>query len=281
MTSKPVICANGIWTPPVKETVATPNGRRVRVVTPGVLTPWRSNADLIARGVVGLGYLTPEMRVLDPTFGKGVWWKDWSPGELVHSDLRQDGVDFRALPHPDGSFDAVAFDPPYVQTGGKATSTVPSFNDQYGLGEHVETTTPSELSEMNDAGLVECARVVAPGGVILMKAANYVWSGRLTVSAHRALNMALMVGLVIEDWFIYTGPPGMQPERTRKCAACAGSGVDARPGNAHGEPCIVCSGSGRTESPQAHARQNFSTLYVLRRPRVRRAPSPKTSSCVV
>lgn len=242
------ITATGIWT----------KGHGVR--------PWRSNAELIALGVVGLGYLRPDDRVLDPTFGRGAWWKDWSPSVLVHHDIDQDGVDFRALPYADGEFDVVAFDPPYVCTGGRETSTLGDFNDRYGLRD--APRTPEALLAMNVAGLDECWRVVGPGGLVLCKTANYVWSGHLYPGAHLTLEHALSsTGFKLEDSFVYAGNVRAQPVRSRKCAACSGSGVDSRPGNAHGEPCIVCGGEGRVQSEAAHARQNVSYLYVLRRPR--------------
>lgn len=75
-------------------------------------TRWPTNADLI-RDCAGLGYLRDDWRTLDPTWGRGRWWTKWRPSDLIAHDLRLDGVDFRHLPHRDGEFDCVAFDPPY------------------------------------------------------------------------------------------------------------------------------------------------------------------------
>lgn len=229
------------------------------------ITPWRSNAELIAAGVVPLGFLRTEDRVLDPTFGRGAWWKDWTPSVLVRHDIAQDGVDYRALPYADGEFDAVAFDPPYVCTGGRETSTLGDFNDRYGLRD--APRTPAALAAMNDAGMAECWRVVRPGGIVLVKTANYVWSGNLFAGAHTTLVAALALGFKQEDWFVYCGTVRPQPERTRSCAACSGSGLAglAALGLTEGT-CPTCSGSGRIASGQHHARQNVSYLYVLRRP---------------
>lgn len=78
---------------------------------------YRHNGELIA-AVARLGYLRPEHHVLDPTHGKGVWWRTWQPNKLTAHDIdpakAPDGpADFTALPYPDDHFDAVAFDPPY------------------------------------------------------------------------------------------------------------------------------------------------------------------------
>ena len=56
---------------------------------------WKHNSELIYDAML-LNYIGP--RVLDPTYGRGNWWKAWQPLELVKHDLTLDGVDFRALP---------------------------------------------------------------------------------------------------------------------------------------------------------------------------------------
>src|SRR3546814_9896510 len=111
---------------------------------------WRTNADLIA-DVARLGHLRPEWRTVDPTYGRGLWWQSWRPGELVTHDLRLDGVDFRDLPHDDDSFDAVAFDPPYVSVGGRKTTGMADLHDRFGLTD--APTSPAGLQELIDDGL--------------------------------------------------------------------------------------------------------------------------------
>lgn len=55
-------------------------------------------------------YLTGS--VLDVTYGRGMWWRRFTPATFGKHDLALDGVDFRSLPHEDGSWDSVCFDPP-------------------------------------------------------------------------------------------------------------------------------------------------------------------------
>jgi hypothetical protein len=238
----PTITATGLW---------YPDGVGVR--------PWRSNAELIARGVVPLGFLRPEDRVLDPTYGKGVWWRDWQPNELVCHDIDGDGVDFRQLPHGDKSFDAVAYDPPYVSVGGRGTSTLEEFNGRYGLKD--APGSPKALAEMIEGGLQESWRVLRPGGILLAKTANYVSSGKLFPGSYLALEAALDFGFRLEDWFVFLGSVRPQPPRTRKCGRCGGFALDE-----NWVKCVECGGVGRTASTQQHARQNVSYLHVLRRP---------------
>lgn len=200
-------------------------------------TDWRSNAELIA-DCARLGYLREYWLTLDPTYGRGVWWKLWRPEELTTHDQAACGCDFRQLPHEDETFDAVAFDPPYVCTGGRTTSTIPDFNSRFGLTD--APRTPAALQEMNEAGLAEMHRVLRPRGVLLVKCKDYVWSGRLFLGTHRTLTRALELGFEPIDRLEHVGRPGPQPDRNR----------------ADGKPVV-----------QQHARRNLSTLFVLRKGR--------------
>lgn len=196
---------------------------------------WPTNAELIS-DVARLGWLRKDWRILDPTYGRGTWWKIWRPSrELVCHDLRADGVDFTRLPHPNALFDAVAFDPPYVATGGRESSTAPEFQDRYGLYE--APGTPRQLQHLIDRGLAECARVVKPRGLVLAKCADYVSSGHLWPGVFRTHARAEQLGLELVDILVHATEPGMQPKRRRK------DGAEVR---------------------QHHARFNASTLLVLR-----------------
>lgn len=221
--------------------ITTEDGRLILAAT-----AWRTNAELI-RDVAALGYLDKEVVTLDPTYGRGKWWSLWRPFTLIAHDLYTlDGVDFRQLPEEDGSVGQVAYDPAYVCPGGRATSTLPDFNDRFGLS--MTPRTPAALQEMNDAGLKECLRVVAPGGVVLVKAQDYVWSGRLQLGTHWTLSHALAVGFTVVDRLEHIGHARAQPGgRTRE--------------GPNGE---------RVPTRQQHARRNLSTLFVLRAPRRRR-----------
>jgi hypothetical protein len=188
---------------------------------------WANNAALIA-DCARLGYLRREWRVLDPTFGRGLWWTEFRPEDLVASDLAT-GVDFRCLPWPEAEFDAVAYDPPYVAPGGRRTTGLPDLFDRYGLVD--APATPALLQEMIDAGLAECARVVRPGGLLLVKCQDYVSSGRLWPGTHHTLCTAFGIGLELVDRLEHIGGVRPQPPNRR----------------------------------QVHARRNLSTLLVLRR----------------
>lgn len=205
---------------------------------------WNTNGDLIA-AVHKLGYLRVTDHVLDPTYEKGTWWKQWRPPVLTTHHRAVDGTDFRSLPHPDAWFDAIAYDPPYVCPGGRATSTINPMFDRYGMNEggaaDPDFRTPAELQAIINDGLTEMYRLVkpsqrksvhpsGPNGVVLVKCKDYIWSGQLWAGTHFTLTHALDLGFVLEDRFEHIGVPGPQSQTTQK-----------------------------------HARRNLSTLFVLRK----------------
>lgn len=174
------------------------------------------NADLIL-ACRELGYVTDDDLVLDPTYGRGTWWKRWAPPKLIVSDLGFNGVDFRHLPWPDNTFDVVAYDPPYVATGTRSKSTLAKtangdadYLDRYGLVHCPKT--PEGVLELVCEGLTEVARVVRPGGKVLFKCMNYVSGGRYRTAAYDALAHARLVGFRLADEFVFLkASPGPQP----------------------------------------------------------------------
>lgn len=204
-------------------------------------TAWPSNAELIF-DCARLGYLRKEWHTLDPTYGRGVWWKRWRPKSLVTHDLRQDGVDFRQLPESDNTFDAIAFDPPYVSAGGRKTTTIPDFYHRFGLTE--APTSPADLQQLMNAGLAELQRVLRPGGMLLVKCQDYVSSGKLWLGTHHTLTACLSLDFKVVDRLEHVGHARPQPKGRR----------------------------------QVHARRNLSTLLVLKNPGSRRRPRVRMSA---
>lgn len=208
--------------------------------------PWKDNAHLIAD--VARLYWAPGMSVLDVTYGRGNWWTVWRPDRFAAHDLYRgpacDGVDFRKLPEPGGSVDIVAFDPPYTATGGRSTSaSVGGMRDAYGIDGGYSTadpcSTPDGLRAMIADGLVETRRVLRPRGLCWAKSMNYISGGRLRPGTLWLVEDAQAAGFELVDLFVHVGGTGPQP-RT----------------NPDGSP-----------RRQAHARNNYSTLAVLRAPR--------------
>lgn len=256
---------------------------------------WRTNGVLVKMiatrlGPDGTGYLKPTDRIIDPTYGDGKWHTEWTPGLAVDSgvwasDLYknppipngtirfQTGVDFRNLPHPDGWFDAGYWDPTYAPQGGRSTSTIGRNLAAY--GRDTVASTPKALHAVNADGFREILRVIKPRGPILAKCMNYVWSGRLHLARHDFATLALELGCTIEEELTHLNngsPQDKNRTKAAECPACEGSGIvgeDHGQGNIEYLGCPDCEGTGKIEIPsvQHHARNNSSTMYVLRAPK--------------
>lgn len=189
-------------------------------------THWNTNSDLML-ACRQLGYLNEGELILDPTYGKGLWWKNWRPDSLVVHDLKVDGVDFRCLPHLDDEFDVVTYDPPYVSKGGRKTSGMVDMDVRYGMD--TAPSSPEELQELINAGLTEAVRV---SSMQLVKCQDYISSGHLWEGTYKTRKHAESLGLTIVDRLEHISKaPRPQPPGRR----------------------------------QVHARRNLSTLFVFRK----------------
>ena len=83
---------------------------------------YRTNGELVA-ACAQLGYLLPDKRTLDPTFGKGTFWKVWQPDVLLAHDLDEalspagESIDATRMPYADRSIYQVVIDGPYKLNG--------------------------------------------------------------------------------------------------------------------------------------------------------------------
>jgi hypothetical protein len=198
---------------------------------------WPNNAALIA-DAAQLGYLKRHWRILDPTYGRGCWWKAWCPVDLVTHDIRQDEVDFRDLPHDNNEFHAIAFDPPYMAPGGRTTTTIGDFNDRFGL--HTTGRKPADQQAIINDGLIELQRVLCNGGYLLVKCMDYINGGAYWSGTHHTLTKCIELGLVQVDRLEHIRKLGPQSQTT-----------------------------------QEHARRNLSTLLVFKKPNNGRSQLPR------
>lgn len=194
----------------------------------------KNNAQLI-RDVAELGYLQKDWTTLDPTYGKGRFWRLWQPHpwnlHTSDTDPESDSMyafDFTAMPWDDGKFDAVVFDPPYKLngTGGSHAS-----DEGYGVAD--EWGGVEGRHNLIFAGIEECVRVLKPKGILLVKcqdqvcSGNVVWQDRMIVSFVESSFDWKMTN--IDKLFVHGGIP--QPAGRR----------------------------------QVHARRNYSTALIFRK----------------
>lgn len=173
---------------------------------------WPTNAHMI-EDVARLGYLHEDWPTVDVTYGRGKWWTRWHPASLTAHDLKTDGVDFRHLPEPDGSFAAVAFDPPYKLNG---TPTV-SVDGRYGVD--VVGTREARHTLIRD-GITECARVLSPEGFLLLKCQDQVNGGKVRWQSREFADHAETLGLALVDSLLMLGgrpqPAGRRQVHARR-----------------------------------------------------------------
>lgn len=171
-------------------------------------TAWRTNAELIV-ACRDLGYLTADAPTLDPTWGKGTFWKQWRPDLLVAHDLYTlDGVDFSHLPHGDREFPHVVFDPPYKPNG------TPSEPDE-AYGVHHKATRAERMQLCLD-GIDECARVAAVR--LFVKCQDQVCGGRVRWQTREFADRAEHHGFRLRDMLHILVTPRPQPCGTQEHA---------------------------------------------------------------
>ena len=162
-------------------------------------------------------------KIADVTYGKGVFWKkvDTSEYEIFPSDIA-DGIDCRNLPYAGGSFDAVVFDPPYMEGFYRNRGAVKAgagthntFRDHYSNGD--ETPKPhggkwhAAVLEIYNEGGREAHRVLKDGGVFIVKCQDEVSANRQNLTHVEIINSFAEVGFFCKDLFVVVRPnkPGM------------------------------------------------------------------------
>lgn len=168
------------------------------------------NAGLMA--MVAPLYLTGS--VLDVTYGRGAWWRRFSPATFGKHDLELDGVDFRALPYNDSSWDTVCFDPPYLPSHATHTTTKRALEHRaaYGL---MEPRTRADVEALIADGLAECARVAK--WWVLAKCCDYAENPTTALRLGHVSTIAAgqAVGLRVHDLIVHAYGNGGGPTNHR------------------------------------------------------------------
>ena len=143
-------------------------------------------------------------RIIDMTWGKGVFWKnvDCSNYQLIKNDIdisRGDiHFDFRNTPYEDESFDMVVLDPPYASRSSNKNSFVGSL---YNNANHHLDTVEDVLKFYLD-GMTESFRLLKKNGYLMVKCMDEISGGKQKRNHISIWNDALNLGFIDEDLFI-------------------------------------------------------------------------------
>lgn len=139
-----------------------------------------SNADLFP-SILAI-YAKDGDRILDATYGKGVFWKNVERNRyrVETNDLVTDAAthyDFRAMPEfMNQSFDMVVLDPPYAYSPKNTMKS--SIADCYRLNDSVDISTMQKVKELYQAGMDEAYRILNPGGYVVVKTQDIIQAGK-------------------------------------------------------------------------------------------------------
>jgi hypothetical protein len=173
-----------------------------------------SNADIFPS--IARLYIPQGAKVLDATFGKGVFWAKLNGSatslKLTTNDIAdgaQHHQDFRKLSFPDETFDVVVLDPPYTYSP-KGTIK-PSIADCYGLNDSPDISCMKKVWELYRDGIHEAHRVLRTGGILIVKSQDCIQAGKQWWT-HVAVMRSK--GFICEDLFVLVQnvTPAMDPK---------------------------------------------------------------------
>lgn len=227
----------------------------------------RTNAQAIA-DAHELGYINDDEVVLDLTYERGRFWKQYRPDMLCTNDLNpkmdtlyhEDFRDFHIYAEErQFHFDTIVFDPPYAFRG----TSKHAMDESYGLGEYL---TVNERLRLLADGMRSASLMLDPGSILLFKLQDQVVSGEKVWQRMLMADHGADIGLRLVDELHVVGYRA-QPQR--KCKVCGGKGAVWNPEitttfNAV-KGCPDCGGSGKVDMVQKHSASNVSTLQIYRK----------------
>ncbi len=153
-------------------------------------------------------------KIADVTFGKGVFWRkvDTNRYDLYPSDISE-GIDCRDLPYENESFDAVVFDPPYMEGFFRNGNTIKAgagnynaFRDHYSNG-HEEPKNGggkwhAAVIDLYEDGGQESHRILRDRGVFIVKCQDEVSANRQNLTHVEIVNAYAKMGFFCKDLFV-------------------------------------------------------------------------------
>jgi 16S rRNA G966 N2-methylase RsmD len=174
-----------------------------------------TNADLFP-DVIEL-YAKHGDRILDMTYGKGVFWRkiDTTLYQLTTNDSLNNAqfhYDCRQTGFESGSFDVVVFDPPYQHTSGY---TKTSYDTCYNQNASTTFRNQKDVDAFYAAGCAEAHRLLATRGILIVKCQDTIESGR---QHWTHLKIITTYGFHCEDLFVLmqSSTPAMSSKWTKQ-----------------------------------------------------------------
>jgi hypothetical protein len=159
-------------------------------------------------------YARPGMTLVDPTFGRGVFWKqiDTLLYATHFSDSATGGASLAQIAQPDASAHIVVLDPPYRHT--PAASVVkPSVDVCYRLGASRDAIgSASAVRRLYSVGMREAHRVLLPYGFLFLKCQDTLEAGRQVWMHTLLMSDATDIGFAVKDLMVVT-PRSVPPTR--------------------------------------------------------------------
>jgi 16S rRNA G966 N2-methylase RsmD len=151
-------------------------------------------------------------KIADVTYGNGVFWRnvDLSKYDLTSSDIAT-GIDCRALPYQDESFDALVLDPPYMegllrnnQTHKAGNGKFSSFREYYSNGDETSEGPKwhAAVTDLYFKAGQEAYRVLKQNGVMIVKCQDEVSANRQWLTHIEIINHYEKIGFYTKDLFV-------------------------------------------------------------------------------
>lgn len=181
--------------------------------TTGILSAISGNNAELLESVAAL-WISPTDRVVDVTYGNGVFWKNLPNIKVEGTDLGIDGTDCRSLPYEDESVDVLVFDPPYQPVHGQPDRSF-GVGRSYRLNSETPLQTISQVMNLYQEGLNEASRVVRKGGRVLVKTQDLTYNHRLHLAHLDVLQRMVVAGFDLADMFVLLNRSRM-PQPTKR-----------------------------------------------------------------
>jgi tRNA G10 N-methylase Trm11 len=151
-------------------------------------------------------------RIADVTYGNGVFWRNvnLSKYRLVPSDIAG-GIDCRALPYANKSFDAIVLDPPYMEgllrtnkEHKAGNGRFSSFRKYYSNGDEANNGPKwhAAVKDLYFKAGAEAHRVLKENGVLIVKCQDEVSANRQWLTHVEIINHYEGLGFYTKDLFV-------------------------------------------------------------------------------